>query len=239
MSVVVLTGCGKKAPPPPPPPPPPPVAPPPPEPANLGNVARAVNADPKVQFPQDRAPVDESLARAVFQFAGAFARGDSGALDSMLEAASRPTLSSLTADRRWETATAELEAVRVVSLVESLESDTQASNAQLVLAFQEPGSSYVLAWRASRAGSAWVFAAAPSTADVKTRASDWDNLSSYAPAAVVSTAPAAPAPEGASPGAPPPENAPSAAPAAPGDAPLRKNTPGGPVTIPQPGGSGG
>ena len=97
------------------------------------------------------------------------------------------------------------------------------------MAIQAPGGAYILAWNGKREGNAWVFGAAPSQADSRPRASDFDGVAistSVLPAEAATVTPTA----GTGPGAPKPE-----APAPAGDQPSnprKKSTPAGPITIP-------
>lgn len=177
----LLIGCKKPKPAPPPPPPPPPrvVAPPRPDPVNISGVLTAVGADQRVQFPQQRAPEDEALAKAVAQFAGALAKGSSREFGTYLADESRSILDDLVADGRWEEGVAGIEAVRVVHMTTQMverEGAMVVSGAQFVLAIQEPGEAYTLGWQARPRGEdGWQFAAIETGGDTKSRASEWDS----------------------------------------------------------------
>lgn len=235
MATVALTvslgGCEK--PPPPPPPPPPKVeAPPPPEPIKIDSVLAEVRPDARVQFPQERAPVDASLAKAVIELANGFAKGDSAKVGTMLDPVSKVTLDKLVADGSFEDVAKKLEGVRIVCLEEGGTSESKSSSGSLVLAFQEPGSAYVLSWTATRAGEQWVFAASPSTSVSKTRAAEWDGLgfANYLPTANIasSAAPEITPTETAAAGEEKKDEGKEKAPE--GDRKVR--TPAGPITIP-------
>jgi len=179
VGVATLAGCNKPKPLPPPPPPPPPVAREPdrPEPANIAGVMAAIGADERVQFPQERAPENEDLAKAVAQFAGALAKGSSREFGSFLDASSRPILDDLVADGRWDDGTSQIEAVRIVHMTTMMTERDGAmvvNAAQFVLAIQEPGEAYTLGWRAAKDGDAWQFEAVPTSDATKSRASEWD-----------------------------------------------------------------
>lgn len=174
---IALAGCGKEEPPPPPPPPerntaPPP--PPPPDRVRVAEVLRSIDADARVQFPQDQAPYDRSLAEAVIVLAGSIASGDDLAMAPVLDPAGRAVLDQLVASGEWYDATGEVEGVRLVYLSQSPDENTEASAAEVVLAVQEPGEAYVLAWNATNSGDGWRFSAEPSTGQTKARASEWD-----------------------------------------------------------------
>jgi hypothetical protein len=235
---VSLGGCEK--PPPPPPPPPPKVeAPPPPEPIKVDSVLASLRPDARVQFPQERAPIDESLARAVIELANAFAKGDSAKVGSMLDPVSKVTLDKLVADGSFEDVAKKLEGVRIVCLEEGGIDGNKSSSGSLVLAFQEPGSSYVLSWMAVKAGEQWVFTAAPSTGASKTRASEWDGFgfAGYLPSTnIAASSPMPEVPEAATAAAGEEKKEEGKEKAPDGDRKVR--TPAGPVTIPgtKPGG---
>ncbi len=151
LSSVSLLGCGKEEPPPPPPPPPRPVAQAP-EPLR----AEEIVTDPRVQFPQQYIPVDESLARAVANFAANLAAGDRSALEASLDAPSRATLDLLVDSGQWTGATSAIQVVRIVRL------DPAGDSAQIGLAIQDSRGAYLTGWKAQSSGGAWVFGAMPS-----------------------------------------------------------------------------
>ena len=115
---VAMSGCGKKEPPPPPPAPtytpPPPV----PDPADVAALLQEMDADKRVQFPEDVAPIDVEYARAIISLADSFARGDDGSLRDLLDGDGRRTLDALVESGRWYDDTDRIEAVRVVYLTE-------------------------------------------------------------------------------------------------------------------------
>jgi hypothetical protein len=174
---ITLVGCGKEEPPPPPPPAPRNTAPPPPPPPDqvrVADILREVDADARVQFPQEQAPYDRSLAEAVIVLAGSIAAGDDLAMAPVLDPAGRAVLDQLVASGEWYDATGEIEGVRIVFVSQSPDENTEASAAKVVLAVQDPGEAYVLAWNATNAGDGWRFSAEPSTGQTKARASEWD-----------------------------------------------------------------
>lgn len=216
----VAAGCSK----PPPPPPPAPVQhTPAPRPVEVDGLLQAMQADSRVQFPQEQAPENEELARAVIRLADALAKGDSETFRSLLDRPSQAVLDDLLGTGEWYEATAKIEAVRVVKLDEG--------TGALQVAVQEPGRAYLLAWTAMPAFESFVFAASPAPGGTRARASDWDGGAEY-------TAPALGATQSGNEdrvGDQAPPEAPEA-PAAPEEesesGPRRKNTPAGPVTIP-------
>ena len=175
MASTLLTGCSK----PPPPPPPKPVVPPPPpapEPVALDAIIAEAKPDARVQFPQERAPVDETLAKAVIAFADGLAKADSSKLGSSMDPLTKQVLDQLASTGALEDEMKKAEAIRVVYLTETAIEESNASSAHLVIAIQDPGSSYVLGWGATKVNDAWVFAAMPTTGNTRPRASEWDGL---------------------------------------------------------------
>ncbi|MFA6044476.1 MAG: hypothetical protein WC718_05790, partial [Phycisphaerales bacterium] len=195
-----------------------------------------MGVDKRVQYAQAAAPVDESLARAVINFADSLAKGDAGKIGPMLDASAKGVLDSLSASGEWDESTSKIEAVRVVGLSDLSGGQVHSSGAIFYTAIQEPGAAYVLGWAGTRAGDAWVFTGAPSTPATRARASEFDGDPTLGLADAPTTF-AAPAAEGGKPGEP---GAPGAAPGAdgkpgapaPGSSPIRKRTPAGPVDVP-------
>ena len=150
LASLVVIGCGEQqsaAPPPPPPPPPAPV------PVDVATLLQIENADPRVQFPDERAPMDEDLARAVVGLASGLASGDADAVSSRLTPGAKQVLEQLQSRGEFADATSPIEAVRVTELTEE----------RLVLAVQDPRGAYPLAWQIQRTGGEVLFdgAAAP------------------------------------------------------------------------------
>ncbi len=197
----LLGGCEKKKEASPPPPPPPP-APPAPERVSLDPILAAVKPSAKVQFPSDKAPYAEGLARALAQFSSALAKPDSDAFAAMLQPDAKALMAQLQAGGGWDEATAKIEAVRVVYVDES-PAGPDAVSAVVFLAVQDPDGAYVLGWNALKVDDKWLFKGAAATGKVKRRASEWDGESlgglSTDEAAASDEAPAAP-PEDATPG---------------------------------------
>lgn len=150
-AVLAVSGCGKKEEAPPPPPPPPPVVRAP-DPVRVDELI----TDPRVQFPQKFVPVDESLARAVVNFASDLAAGDREGFEAALDAPARSTLDLLVESGQWTGATASIQVVRVVRL------DASGSTADVGLAIQDAQGAYLTGWRAQQSGDRWVFGAMPS-----------------------------------------------------------------------------
>lgn len=178
-TMVTLAGCEKPKPPPPPPPPPPqPVAPPAPEPVTVSKVLSDLKPDPRVQFPQEAAPVDESLAKAVVTLANAIVKGESDAVRALLSGDAQVTLDGLVNSGEWDDATSKIEGVRVLRIRDNAPSGTQAmSDATVWIAVQEPGSAYVMGWNAiNAAGGGWKFDGAPATNATRPRAQDFASM---------------------------------------------------------------
>ncbi|MBL0921456.1 MAG: hypothetical protein IBJ10_04930 [Phycisphaerales bacterium] len=174
-------GCGKKQEPPPPPPPPPPMARAP-EPVRVAEII----TDPRVQFPQKFAPVNESLARAVVAFASDLAAGDVEGFQSVLDAPARSTLDLLVEGGEWTRATASIQAVRVVRL------DASDTGADLGLAIQDGNGAYLTGWRIVRSGEQWVFGAIATPAVSALTAEELDGAALVAAVVEQPKAPAAP-----------------------------------------------
>lgn len=158
---VSLSACKKEEPPPPPPPP-------------ARKVAQKVDAqslvsDPRVQFPQENAPTNESLARAVADLASALASGDNAAFALHLDGPSKQVLAEQVANGSWARETANIEVVRVIAL------NADGESASVTLAVQDPRGAYLLGWKAVGNGEDWTFGGAQSPDTRAPRASDLDN----------------------------------------------------------------
>ncbi len=86
MGVVLLPGCGEEEQPvvqaaPPPPPPPPPA---PPKATSIEELMAAHNIDPRIKFPEERAPESTEARIAILKFFDAFARGNENGVRSYL-----------------------------------------------------------------------------------------------------------------------------------------------------------
>lgn len=187
LCVGTLSACKKEAPPPPPPPKAPPPAPsaPPPvpsgteasgeqaEPVKIDTVLAAAKSDPRVQFPQDVAPSDGSVARAIVDAANALAKGNDGALRAMLQPDAQLILDGLVNSGDWETSTKRIEGVRVIAVNQTPRGDANATGFVVQMAVQEPGEAYVIAWEGAKQGMGWKLTGAKAPAGTKPRASDW------------------------------------------------------------------
>lgn len=157
----LLVACKKEEPPPPPPPPPPR--------APQKVDAQSFVTDPRVQFPEAHAPLDESIARAAADLASALARGDAQAFEALLDAPGRAVLAQQRRTGAWEQETRAIEVVRIVGLT------VDDSGAMLTLAVQDPRGAYLLAWKGVRSGDSWVFGGAEAEDRRAPRASDLDS----------------------------------------------------------------
>ena len=223
-----ITGCEKKKPP--PPPPPPVIIKPPPPKVDMVALQQELNADPRIQFAEGAAPTGRELAEGAVRVADALARGDATALRALLDRSGQQVVDDLVNRAEWEPATSKIEAVRIVYLTE-LGSSTPGGT--FTTAIQEPGGAYVLNWGAMTVGDNLTIVPVPAVGGTKARASDWDGQNVvFAPVDLAGL-------ENVS-----PEEIQKAIEAAtsggePGRDPMRKNTPGGPITIPNPGAPGG
>jgi hypothetical protein len=131
VAPMTMSGCSK-------PPPPPPqrkdtYVPPPPPPAQADVVAllQEMNADSRVQFPEDLAPLDVDYARAVISLASSFAEGDEESLRGMLDLGGQQTLDSLVESGAWYDAADAVEAVRIVYLTDPVEDDASEARGDI------------------------------------------------------------------------------------------------------------
>lgn len=172
LLLVALAGCGKPPPPPPPPAPPPP--PPVPQAVNVDAVLASTRLDPRVQFPQEAAPLDESLVVAVAQLANALVAGDDAGMRTRLAPDAQRVLDALVSSGEWEDSTQRVQGVRVLMIVDNAPTGTQEMNdATFYLGVQEAGQAYVLGWSGTKTDGAWVFNGSGSTSAVRARASDF------------------------------------------------------------------
>ncbi|MFZ4576249.1 MAG: hypothetical protein ACOYN0_17835, partial [Phycisphaerales bacterium] len=132
--------------------------------------------DARVQFPQNRATIDESLAKAVIGLCDSFAKGDADKLGALLAPAAKADLDTLVSNGDWEESVKRLEAVRVVYTSEMPGDALPSTGGQVVLAFQEPGGSYLVGFNVLSNGGTWVFDGMGTTPGKKSRANEWDGL---------------------------------------------------------------
>ncbi|MBL8762846.1 MAG: hypothetical protein JNM07_01080 [Phycisphaerae bacterium] len=226
---LALSACDKKPPTPPKPPAPPP-APPKveePPPVAVDALAQELKADARVQFPAERAPGDEGLARAVIQLADSIARGDSARLRAMLDRPAQAILDQITAGDDWRRATMPIEVVRVVRV-----QPMGDSGAMVALAVQDPAGAYVMGWAARPTGSSWIFGSMPTTSAMLRRAADFDkedlgaDMKASMSDDVIEAAKKAAKDAGIDP------KVVEQAIKKGDDGTIRKNTPGGPINIP-------
>lgn len=167
---MTLTGCGEKkeevkAPPPPPPPPPP-------KPVDVGALTQTMRADKRVQFPAERAPLDERVARAVISLADALAKGDAESFAGQLTGEAKDVLEQLRNTGQWEEATGKIEAVRVVELAAP---GNNPASFGVTLAIQEPGAAYLVRFGATLTGDRYLFNGQSGGRLVKPRANQFDD----------------------------------------------------------------
>lgn len=199
MSVAPITGCEEKKPPAPPPEPPPP--PPIPPAVNTDVLMQSAKPDSRVQFPRSETLRDESLARVIIQFADAFAKGDAVRVGEMLSEGDRSLLAQLESTGAWDESTARIEAVRVVTVLQTPGDVAEAMSALVVFAVQEPGSAYPIAWLAEKINGKWLFSGYESENEKRRRASDFDGFMPGVQAPEAAPVdPASPAPTPAAPG---------------------------------------
>jgi len=111
-----MTGCGDEPPPPPKPivqaPPPPP---PPPKVTSIAELMAKLNIDPRVSWPEERAPssILDADRAAILTFFDAFARGDSSRLQPMLASTDQYELDNLVKSGAWDSTTKKITKVDV------------------------------------------------------------------------------------------------------------------------------
>jgi hypothetical protein len=235
LSLATVSGCAqkkKKAPPPPPPPAPVVETP---QPVDIDGVLAEMKPDARVKFANETSPADRTLAEGVIHLADYIAKGDSAKLKGMLDRSAQTVLDELVSNGAWTDETKKIEQVRVVYLSDTLEK--HPDSATVAMAIQDPAGAYLLGWTLRRDGDGpWTVSAAPTPADSKARASDFDGQrisgasslgSSGSSAADTGSTESSDAgsPSGKKPDAP----AAADKPETPG---RRKSTPAGPITIP-------
>lgn len=105
----------------------------------------------------------------------------------------------------------------------------------VILAIQDPAGSYLLGWTADQAFDKWVFTNAPTSRDVRARASAWDGIgeAGFGEMVAAMPPPLMDDPSGSSsPGNSPSSGGSSGSSPSDSQSPNRKNTPAGPITIP-------
>jgi hypothetical protein len=203
-----------------------------PDPVDINGILAQVKPDARVQFPERNAPADASLAEAIVRFASDIAKGDSGGIRTKLAPEAQTILDTLVADGSWADETRKIEQVRITQL--SPLQEAEVTRATIVMAIQAPGGAYPLAWEGEKNGTGWVFKSLSTEPIEKPRASDFDNVTVRIGAAFASTANAHTPPP--SDGSTPEEQQPGKV-EEPEKDPTEKQTPAGPIKIPQPGGS--
>jgi len=125
-------------------------------------------ADQRVQFPEERAPTDEGLARSIVTLATAIAEGDSERLRGLLDEPAQAVLDSLVEHGEWEQATSGIEIVRVCAL------DASGQQAKIGLGIEDPQGAYLLSWQGSAARGGWRFSGLATPAQTAETASALD-----------------------------------------------------------------
>lgn len=171
-SITTLSGCGDSKPKPKPVAPPPPPPPPPPKQIDAGALLQTMRADQRIQFPNEKAPGDESVARSVIDLATAIVKGDDKAMGDLLVSTGKDVLDSLTASGAWDDATAKIEAIRVVELAAPGEKPPSFS---VSLAVQEPGIAYVMRFSATLDNGTYKYTGLPGGRLTRTRANQFDD----------------------------------------------------------------
>jgi hypothetical protein len=164
------------------------------EPVRIDAVLAAAKSDPRVLFPQEVAPSDGSVARAIVDAANALAKGNDGALRAMLQSDAQLILDGMVNAGDWETATKRIEGVRVIAVNQTPSSDANATGFVVQMAVQEPGEAYVIAWEGAKQGMGWKLTGAKAPSGTRPRASDWAEGASAAAPAPKADAPATEAP---------------------------------------------
>jgi|GEM_PF-1622245 len=182
-SVLALPACKKEAAPPPPPKAPSapqPTAPPPAqdevmkaEAVRIDQIMAQLKPDARVQFAQDLAPSDPSVAKAIVSAADALAKGSDSALRAMLAPDAQSTLDGLVNSGDWETSTKRIEGVRVIAVKQEPKEAANAEKFVVQFAIQEPGEAYLIGWEGSKQGANWKLSGSKAPAGTKPRASDW------------------------------------------------------------------
>ncbi len=172
VGLCLLPGCGSKKPPPKPVAPVAAPPPPPPKQMEVSGLLQTMHADKRVQFPQEKAPVDESVARAVIDLANAIAKGDAKAMEGLLVNIGKDALGQLQSSGQWEDSTAKIEAVRVVELSAP---GAKPASFTVSLAIQEPGVAYVVRFAGTLDNGKYVFTGAPGGRKTHPRANQFDD----------------------------------------------------------------
>ncbi|MFM9995522.1 MAG: hypothetical protein ACKVU4_06925 [Phycisphaerales bacterium] len=230
LAAALAVGCEEKKKEEPPPSPPPKQQVVIPDRIEMKALLQELNSDARVQFPDAAAPTDRALAEGVIMLANAIAKGDSGAMRPLLDRAGQAVLDDLVGTGGWDDATKKIEAVRVVRLNQL---GYDRPSASVATAIQEPGGAYVLLWAAKPDGDAYIFSPQLAAAGVKARASEWDSAQVDGQLSLLDGADLGDLSGGLPPGMDPKEIEEQLRDA------MRRNTPAGPITVPNPSGPGG
>lgn len=171
-SLTGLAGCGESKPKPKPVAPVAPPPPPPPKQLDAGALLQAMRADQRIQFPNEKAPSDESVARSVIDLATAIVKSDDKAMGNMLVSTGKDVLDSLTTSGAWEEATSKIEAIRVVELSAPGE---KPQSFTVSFAVQEPGLAYVMRFSATLDNGSYKYTGLPGGRLTRIRANQFDD----------------------------------------------------------------
>jgi len=154
-------------------------------------ILQELGADARLVFPQDHAPFDRELAEAVIGFAsGLLDPDDPEAFGSYLDDSGKTQLDAIDFSVGWFEAVEPIEGVRVVSLSQEPRTAEEADTATVMLALQEQGEAYALAWSGRRSGGRWVFSGIDVGYQTRARAADFDGVDAGSLAASASGGPA-------------------------------------------------
>ena len=173
-----LAACGESRPKPkaPPPPPPTPAATAAPAPkmesVDINTYLQAQKADKRVQFPQEKAPGDDLVAKSVIDLASALAKGDAKAFGALLTGEAKDVLEQLQSGGQWDDSTSKIEAVRVVEVAAP---GARPATFTVTLAVQEPGNAYVLRFGGTLSGEKYLFNGQPVGRATHPRANQFDD----------------------------------------------------------------
>jgi hypothetical protein len=131
---------------------------------------------------------DAGIVTAAAKLASAMAKGDEDAFGKQLDPSAKMLLDGLVASGEWTDATKAIEAVRIVTIADvEPPAEPDATAGAVVLAVQEKGSSYVVAFRGKRTGDNWTWTGAGVESGAKPRASAWDGTRPGISASVASS----------------------------------------------------
>lgn len=233
-AAALCLGACKEKPKPKPPPPAPAPAPRIPDPVDTEALLQQAQADRRVQFPREQAPISEAMAQGIIAFADALVRNNTAALRGMLDDAGRGVMSDLATTGDWDEGVGKIQSLRVVYL-EGARTNEERPYGEVTFAIQEPGEAYLLRWSATPGPGGYIFGPLEADSAVRPRASDFDGQSGVVLLAALPEGLDRPGGPG-SPEAPPAPGQETSDPSRPTTVP----SPGGPIRVPTgPGNPGG